>query len=692
MLDHFTILTPGGLVLWSRSFTPTRPPLDALIREALIDQHATTSTSASNVSRFDSDQSTLLYSFENSLPLALVFVVSYQRILNLSYPSELLDKARRSFVKSQSSRVESLKNEMTNGTMRPAGAQGFEWAGWPESFDKLLKELEGQETMRNRRTKPRSSAAGTPLVASSNEPTPPDTPATAPLDSEPHAADSPDAQTIARNIAALKARQKAASRASRSRGTAGTGSGTDTDSNAGSESDASPAKPKRTAKTATKWADSSLSAADLAAYDYSSPASKEASSSDTTNLVSKEALGKRDAAGMYEVADYDIAADSSDDSEDDEPSASTSASSSTFSSIFARLSLSSSSSKVLTKADLAPILQQTQSHLIAKNVASPIAASLIESIGLSLEGKPLKSSSWTRGSGIRKEVKAALTESLTKVLTPKTSTDLLLEITRKRSSTSNSNRTIVTRSSAAAAAAGGGEPYTIAFVGVNGVGKSTNLSKVAFWLLQNKMRVLIAACDTFRSGAVEQLRVHVNNLGKLDRELGGQEAEKGRGKVELFEKGYGKDAANIAKDAISYAKQNAFDVVLIDSSGRMQDNEPLMRALAKLISLNQPDKVIFVGEALVGNEAVDQLTKFDRSLKDFSGAASGNGGAGERKQARGIDGMILTKFDTIDDKVGAALSMTYTTGQPIYFVGCGQTYSDLRMLRVNHIVQALLQD
>lgn len=124
------------------------------------------------------------------------------------------------------------------------------------------------------------------------------------------------------------------------------------------------------------------------------------------------------------------------------------------------------------------------------------------------------------------------------------------------------------------------------FVGVNGVGKSTNLSKVAFWLLQNDFRVLIAACDTFRSGAVEQLRVHVRNLGMLV-EKGGVGARAG---VELYERGYGKDAAGIAKDAIAYggcmsrlvvngsadsspAKDSGFDVVLIDTAGRMQDNE-----------------------------------------------------------------------------------------------------------------------
>lgn len=108
-----------------------------------------------------------------------------------------------------------------------------------------------------------------------------------------------------------------------------------------------------------------------------------------------------------------------------------------------------------------------------------------------------------------------------------------------------------------------------------------------------------------------------------------------------------------------------------------------MRALAKLVSVNNPDKIFFVGEAVVGNEAVDQLTKFNRSLKDFSGVSSA--------RARGIDGMILTKMDIIDDKVGAALSMTYVTGQPIVFIGTGQTYTDLRAMKVAHILGALMR-
>jgi len=240
-------------------------------------------------------------------------------------------------------------------------------------------------------------------------------------------------------------------------------------------------------------------------------------------------------------------------------------------------------------------------------------------------------------------VRAAMEEALTRILTPKKQIDVL----RDARAAKNSRR-----------------PYVIVFVGVNGVGKSTSLAKVCSWLLQNDLKVMIAACDTFRAGAVEQLEVHARNLG-----------------VDVFHRGYGKDAASVAKDAIMEAKRTGKDVVLVDTAGRMQDNEPLMKALAKLVGVNQPDLVLFVGEALVGNEAVDQLSKFNRSLEEF----------GLSKVGRGIDGIFLTKFDTVDEKVGAAISMVYTTGQPIVFVGIGQKYSDLKVLNPSKIVSILLK-
>ena len=170
---------------------------------------------------------------------------------------------------------------------------------------------------------------------------------------------------------------------------------------------------------------------------------------------------------------------------------------------------------------------------------------------------------------------------------------------------------------------------------------------------------MLAACDTFRSGAVEQLGVHAKCLD-----------------VPLFAKGYAKDPSAVAKEAIQVATEQRNDVVLVDTAGRMQNNVPLMNALSKLVVENNPDLVCFVGEALVGNDGIDQLQMFDQALR--------NGGHGRR-----IDGIILTKFDTVSDKVGAALSMTHITGQPVLFVGTGQKYNHLKKLSVPAVIKSL---
>nr|ANM86232.1 signal recognition particle receptor subunit alpha [Stygiella incarcerata] len=291
--------------------------------------------------------------------------------------------------------------------------------------------------------------------------------------------------------------------------------------------------------------------------------------------------------------------------------------------------------RVLSEEDITPTLQHFKDLLVEKNVASDVAEKLSESVRTSLVGRSIGTFT-----AVRSAVREALTEAIGRILTPKKSVDILRD---------------------AEAAKREGRTYSLAFVGVNGVGKSTTLAKVCKYLKTNDLTCMIAACDTFRSGAVEQLRRHATALD-----------------VPLFEQGYGGDAAAVARNAIKKAKEVGIDVVLIDTAGRMQDNEPLMRALAKLITVNRPDMVLFVGESLVGHDAVDQLMKFDRALKDMD-------------TTKGIDGIVLTKFDTIDTKVGAAISMAYTTGQPIVFVGCGQKYTDLRKLNVRAIVKILME-
>lgn len=268
-------------------------------------------------------------------------------------------------------------------------------------------------------------------------------------------------------------------------------------------------------------------------------------------------------------------------------------------------------SKSITLDDMQPALDKLRDHLITKNVATDIAQKLCASVGAKLEGRVLGTFDT-----IAATVKSTLNDALVQILSPKRRVDILrdcLEAKRQQ------------------------RPYVMAFCGVNGVGKSTNLAKICFWLIENNLNVLIAACDTFRAGAVEQLRTHTRHLNALHP----REKHGGREMVQLYEKGYGKDAAGIAMEAIRHAKEAGIDVVLVDTAGRMQDNEPLMRALAKLIKVNEPDLVLFVGEALVGNEAVDQLVKFNQALADYSAM----------ENPHVIDGIVLTKFDTIDDKV-----------------------------------------
>ncbi|CAO1617337.1 unnamed protein product [Jaminaea pallidilutea] len=723
MLDNFTVVHSSGLVLWSKSFTPSfaaNSPIGPLIRTAFIE-----SRSESADERFDSGGYCCRWSLANDYGLA--FVAVHQRILHLAYIPTLLAQVRALFLDifkpflgailantrpslsgSSGGSDGSLASKL-NGEARARFAAALK--DWEVVFTSTLRKLEQEAAQQARSASKAAPAAGTAAAQT------PASPKTDPADKKKGATPgaASDDQAIAKNIEALKARLKGvelgpgggprgppgakkriASGAQRSTSASASASGAATPGEAGtSAGTASPGGGKKKApiKEMRKW-DANGNAITVGAnggnLDFSNegpstPADEKPEEGTLDGWVDEKSLGKVGDDGMYEVADaldggdeYSDEDTDEDEEEDSAASSSKTAGSSvgflsgltgktgaTGSSLFSRLT---GSGKSLSQADLQPTLNAMQSHLQSKNVAADVAQRLCASVGRSLEGKTLS----TFGS-VRKEVRIALEEAITRVLTPRNSTDLMLEINDK-----------LNRQKAGPGAQK--QPYALAFVGVNGVGKSTNLAKVCFWLLQNQKRVLIAACDTFRSGAVEQLRVHVRNLGELS--VGGSKVKEplpdGGVKLELYERGYGKDAAGIAASALSYARQSGFDVVLIDTAGRMQDNEPLMRALAKLVATNNPDRVIFVGEALVGNEAVDQLTRFDKSLKDFSGKSG--------DAARGLDGMLLTKFDTIDDKVGTALTATSVTGLPIYFVGVGQTYTDLKQLRVRHIVNALMRD
>lgn len=309
----------------------------------------------------------------------------------------------------------------------------------------------------------------------------------------------------------------------------------------------------------------------------------------------------------------------------------------------------SGSNAVITADDLEKATNAIKENLIKKNVTAEISEKLVASIKPTLLGKKMKNVKT-----LQEDVKQIITKDLTNILSPNTSVNLLHEISKKQKKSPE-------------------EPYVISIVGVNGVGKSTNLSKLAYWLLNNKYNVLIAACDTFRSGAVEQLKVHERNLNKL---IASNENLKDV-KLQVFEEGYGNisKVSLIARNSIAYAKKNNFDIVLMDTAGRRHNDSKLMAPLKDFAVAAKPDKIIMVGEALVGTDSVEQAANFNKS---FQGAN------------RQLDFFIISKCDTVGDLIGTMVNMVYSTGIPILFVGVGQTYTDLRTLSVEWAVETLM--
>jgi fused signal recognition particle receptor len=196
------------------------------------------------------------------------------------------------------------------------------------------------------------------------------------------------------------------------------------------------------------------------------------------------------------------------------------------------------------------------------------------------------------------------------------------------------------------------KPANVVFVGVNGTGKTTSIAKVARKLLGWGYSVVIASADTYRAGATEQIEKHASNLG-----------------LKVIKHQYGADPAAVVYDAMKYAKANRKDVVLADTAGRMHTSVNLMEQLKKICRVTKPDLVIFVDEAVAGNDAVERAKKFDEAV--------------------GIDASILTKVD-IDAKGGAAISIAHSTSKPILFLGTGQGYEDLEKFDAEWLVDRLL--
>jgi len=195
------------------------------------------------------------------------------------------------------------------------------------------------------------------------------------------------------------------------------------------------------------------------------------------------------------------------------------------------------------------------------------------------------------------------------------------------------------------------KPYVIVFLGTNGSGKTTTISKVANYLKNNNISCILAAADTFRAAAIQQLEEHGKKL-----------------ELKVIKQDYGADPAAVCFDAISHAKSQHIDCVLIDTSGRLHSNKDLMRELEKIIRIAKPNLKVLVAESITGNDAVEQALQFNEFI--------------------GLDSVILTKSD-IDEKGGTIISFSYMTKKPILFLGIGQNYNDLKVPEKKEILKTL---
>jgi fused signal recognition particle receptor len=283
--------------------------------------------------------------------------------------------------------------------------------------------------------------------------------------------------------------------------------------------------------------------------------------------------------------------------------------------------------KELSDAQLDQVVFDFQLSLTESDVAQSVAEALTNEVQKSLAGVKVE-----RSADPSEVVGERLAQALSAAFVKAGTVNLIENIKEKRKT---------------------GEPYSILFLGINGTGKTTSVAKVAYLLKKNGLSVVVAAGDTHRPGAIEQLTEHADRLS-----------------VKTVSQRYGADPAAVGRDGILYAKSHHTDCLLIDSAGRMQTNQNLMEEMSKIVRVVKPDFRIFVADALTGNDAVSQAELFNQHV--------------------GFDGAILTKADA-DVRGGAALSIVYSTSKPVLYLGVGQGYGDLEPFDSQKFLDSLLK-
>ncbi|MBI2445254.1 signal recognition particle-docking protein FtsY [Candidatus Micrarchaeota archaeon] len=274
-------------------------------------------------------------------------------------------------------------------------------------------------------------------------------------------------------------------------------------------------------------------------------------------------------------------------------------------------------------SELEPMLDELNMALLESDVTLDTAEHIVTTIKTQLSGRKVDKSR------VQAEIQAAVKTALVEIL-DKPQLDLIDYIRQHD------------------------KPVKILFLGPNGAGKTTTLAKIAHYLKENDVRCVLAAADTFRAAAIEQLQHHGQAL-----------------QVPVIKHQYGADPAAVAFDAIAHAKAHGLDVVLIDTAGRQETNYNLLKEMEKINRVVQPDLKLFIGEAVAGHALVEQAKAFNASLK--------------------LDGVVLTKVDC-DAKGGTSFSVSHEVGVPIVLLGTGQGYDDIRTFDAAWLVSNVLAE
>ena len=283
--------------------------------------------------------------------------------------------------------------------------------------------------------------------------------------------------------------------------------------------------------------------------------------------------------------------------------------------------------KELTEKDLTKVLSELEIALLQSDIAQEVIDVIVTKLKSELIGTKLE-----KEQNAANIVQIKFRNAIVEMFSRSGEVDLIKKIIEKKDKR--------------------GGPFIVVFLGINGTGKTTTVAKVAHFLRKHNISVVLAAGDTHRAGAIEQISLHAEKLS-----------------LKVITQRYGADPSAVGRDAIDYAKKHHIDVVLVDTAGRMQTAKNLMDEINKIVRVVKPDIKLFVGDSLAGNDTINQAREFFEYTN--------------------FDGAILTKIDA-DAKGGSAISIVHITSRPIVYLGIGQGYEDIIPFDAGRFIDSIL--